>query len=206
LDIDSDERLDKSSNYSEEVFMACYGNVSGNSKNTWRTGLKLHNDEHIISSSVSSHYASNRHQVYAIINDISKEFDEDNNPIISPQNPTRGANHRAEGEIESAVAKGESSSLNGRMAVTMAQLPANLTREVLMGYQYTSQPALQAERICDDDMLIKPISRHRSKSIGIKKNREGFIGRKMKVYKKPISSQSTTVRTRVYEPRKKIAR
>jgi hypothetical protein len=30
-DIDSDERLDKSSNYSEEDFMAYYGNVFSNS-------------------------------------------------------------------------------------------------------------------------------------------------------------------------------
>jgi hypothetical protein len=99
----SNENLNKSHNYSEEDFMFCYGNVFNNSEDTWRSGLKLHNDEHIIPSTVSSHYASNRHQVYAIINDTSEEFDTENNPIINLQNPARGANHRAEGETESAI-------------------------------------------------------------------------------------------------------
>jgi hypothetical protein len=102
-DAASDENLDNASNYSEEDFIARHGNVSSNSEDTWRSGLKLHSDEHIIPSSVSSRYASNRHQVCVIINDTSKEFDAENNPIINPQNPVRGANHRAEGEIESAV-------------------------------------------------------------------------------------------------------
>jgi hypothetical protein len=83
----SNENLDKSHNYSEEDFMVCYCNVFNNSEDTWRSGLKLHNDEHIIPSTVSSHYASNRHQVYAIINDTSEEFDAENNPIINLQNP-----------------------------------------------------------------------------------------------------------------------
>jgi hypothetical protein len=86
-DMGSDENLDKSHNYSEEDFMACYGNVSGNSEDTWREGLKLHNDKHTFPSSVSSHYASNRHQVYVIINDTSEEFNTENNQIINPQNP-----------------------------------------------------------------------------------------------------------------------
>jgi hypothetical protein len=64
--------------------MACYGNVSGNSKDTLRTGLKLHNDENIIPSSVCSNYASNQHQVYIIINDTSEKLDAENNPIINP--------------------------------------------------------------------------------------------------------------------------
>jgi hypothetical protein len=57
-----DENIGKSRNYSEEDLMAYYGNVSANSEDTWRSGLKLHNDEHINPSSSSSHYASNRHQ------------------------------------------------------------------------------------------------------------------------------------------------
>jgi hypothetical protein len=60
-DIGSDENLEKSHRHSEEAFMACYGNVSSNSKDAWRVGLKLYNDEHMFPSSVSSHYASNRH-------------------------------------------------------------------------------------------------------------------------------------------------
>jgi hypothetical protein len=101
-DIGSDKNLKKSHSHSEEAFMACYGNISSNSKEAWRVGLKLYNDEHMFPSSVSGHYASNRHQVYVIINDASEEFDALNNPIINPQNPMQGANHRAEGETESA--------------------------------------------------------------------------------------------------------
>jgi hypothetical protein len=72
LDMDSDENLGNVSNYSEEDFMACYGNVSSNSENTWRSGLKLHDGEHTVPSSSSSHYDSNRHQVCVIINDTSR--------------------------------------------------------------------------------------------------------------------------------------
>jgi hypothetical protein len=58
-DMGSDKNLDKSINYSEEDFMACYGNVSANSEDTWRSGLS------------SSHYASNQHQVNVIIRKTS---------------------------------------------------------------------------------------------------------------------------------------
>jgi hypothetical protein len=86
-DMGSDENPDKSKSYSQEDYMVCYCNVSINSEGTWRSGLKLHNDEHTILSSVSSHCARNQHQVYVIINDTSEEFDAKNNPIINPQNP-----------------------------------------------------------------------------------------------------------------------
>jgi hypothetical protein len=49
----SDENLDNFSNYSEEDCIACYGNVSGNSKDTWSSGLELYNDEQTIFSSES---------------------------------------------------------------------------------------------------------------------------------------------------------
>jgi hypothetical protein len=58
---------DRISNYSEEDFMACYGNVSGNSEDTWRSGLQLYDDEQTIFSSGSSHGVNNQHQMYAII-------------------------------------------------------------------------------------------------------------------------------------------
>jgi hypothetical protein len=35
-DMGSDENLNKSSNYSEEGLLVCYGNVSDNSEVTWR--------------------------------------------------------------------------------------------------------------------------------------------------------------------------
>jgi hypothetical protein len=55
--------------------------------------------------------------VCVIINDTSEEFDIENNPVINPQNLERWANHRAEGEIESAVMTREKGSpQGGRMA------------------------------------------------------------------------------------------
>jgi hypothetical protein len=142
-DMGFDKNLDESNKYSEEDFMACYGNVSNNSKDTWRAGLKLHNDKHMLPSSVSGHYASNRHQIYVIINDTYEEFNAENNPIINPQNPARGANHRAKGETKLVVAAREKVRLSAaewqmiKAAVNHgAVIPANSTREVLMGYQY----------------------------------------------------------------------
>jgi hypothetical protein len=41
--------------------------------------------------------------VYVIINDTSEEVDAKNNQVINPQNLERGANHRVEGETESAI-------------------------------------------------------------------------------------------------------
>jgi hypothetical protein len=58
--------------YYEKDFIACYGNVSDNSKDTWRSGLKLYNDEQTIFSLGSSCGASSRHQVCIIINDTSE--------------------------------------------------------------------------------------------------------------------------------------
>jgi hypothetical protein len=54
LDMASKGNSGSVSNYYEEDFMACYGNVSGNSKDTWRSGLKLYDDKHTIFSSSSS--------------------------------------------------------------------------------------------------------------------------------------------------------
>jgi hypothetical protein len=45
--------------------------------------------------------------VYIIINDTSEEVNNENNPVIKSHNLERGANHRADGETESAVADRE---------------------------------------------------------------------------------------------------
>jgi hypothetical protein len=83
--------------------------------------------------------------VYVTINDTFEEVDAKNNPVINPQNLERGANHRAEGETESAIV--------GRAKVYLlaeewqmikaavnhgAVIPTSSRREVLMGYQYAS--------------------------------------------------------------------
>jgi hypothetical protein len=90
---------DSMSNYSEEDFIA-YGNVSGNSEVTWKSGLELYGDEQTIFSLGSSHGANNQHQVCVIINDTPEEFDTENNLVINPQDLELGAKHRAEGETE----------------------------------------------------------------------------------------------------------
>jgi hypothetical protein len=142
-DMASKGNFDNISNYSEEDFMACYSNVSGNSEDTWRIGRELYGDEQTIFSSDSSHSTSNQHQVCVIINDTSEEFYTMNNPIIKPHNLERGANHRAEGETESAIATREKVHLTSAEWQTIkaafnhnAVIPPDSTREVLMGYRY----------------------------------------------------------------------
>jgi hypothetical protein len=103
LDMASEGNSDNISSYSEEDFIACYGNVSDNSEDTWRSGLELYDDEQANFSLGSCHDTSNRHPVCVIINDTSEEFDTENNPVINPQNLERGANHGAEGETESVI-------------------------------------------------------------------------------------------------------
>jgi hypothetical protein len=77
--------------------------MSLTTEDTWRPGLELYDDEQTIFSSGSNKGTSNRHQLCVILSDTSEEFDNENNPVINPQNLERGANHRAEGETESAV-------------------------------------------------------------------------------------------------------
>jgi hypothetical protein len=48
-----------------------------------------------------------------IITDTSEEVNNENNPVINPHNLERGANHRADGETESAVAGREKVYLSG---------------------------------------------------------------------------------------------
>jgi hypothetical protein len=70
-DMASDKNLGNINNQYEEDFIAYCGDVFGNSENAWRSILRLHDEEEILPSSSSSQYASNRHQVYVIINDTS---------------------------------------------------------------------------------------------------------------------------------------
>jgi hypothetical protein len=94
----SDENLDNISNYSVEDFMACYGNVFGNSEDTWESGLDLYSDEQTIFSSSSSSGVHNQYQVYAIIDETLEELNDNNNPIINPENVRWDANHMAEAD------------------------------------------------------------------------------------------------------------
>jgi hypothetical protein len=80
-----------------EDLMICHDDTSDKSTDTWKTGLELHEDDDSIFSSFNSKF-DNRYQVLAIVGDNSKEFDENNNPVLNPANINRGANHLAEGE------------------------------------------------------------------------------------------------------------
>jgi hypothetical protein len=123
--------------------MVCYGSVSNNSKDTWKSGLELYGDEQKIFSSVSRGAVYSQYQVYAIIDDTSEEFDANNNPIINLENVTRGANHMAEGDTKETVAARVKVQLTAaewdsiKAAITTgAAIPVNARREALLGYHY----------------------------------------------------------------------
>jgi hypothetical protein len=109
LDLEeSSDYQDMSSNrnsniYYKEDFMICYDNISNDSENTWKSGLELYDDEQLIFSSGSTRDIHSQHQVYAIIDDTSKEFNDNNNPIIKPTNVRRGANHIEEGDTAESI-------------------------------------------------------------------------------------------------------
>jgi hypothetical protein len=125
---------------------------SGNSEGAWRLDLQLHDDEQMIPSSSLNQYTSNKHQVYVLISDTSEEFDAKNNSVIDPHNIERGANHRAEGETDSAIATREKVHLSVaewkmiKAALNHnAAIPADSTREILMG---TSMPCISKGNNC----------------------------------------------------------
>jgi hypothetical protein len=89
-----------------EDLMICHDDASDKSTDTWKTGLELHEDDGIIPSSFNSKF-DNRYQVLAIVGDNSKEFNENNNPVLNPANINRGANHLAEGETVDSLASRE---------------------------------------------------------------------------------------------------
>jgi outer membrane receptor for ferric coprogen and ferric-rhodotorulic acid len=64
-------------------FMICCGSISNKSTDTWKIGLKLHEDDQTIFSSFSSKF-DNQYQLLAIIGYNSEEFDDNNNPVLNP--------------------------------------------------------------------------------------------------------------------------
>jgi hypothetical protein len=89
-----------------EDLMICHDDALDKSTNTWKTGLELHEDDETIFSSFNNKF-DNRYQVLAIVGDNSKEFDENNNPVLNPANINRGANHLAVGETANSLASRE---------------------------------------------------------------------------------------------------
>jgi hypothetical protein len=139
-DIVSSKKFD---NISEKDFITSCGDVSRNSEDMWRSGLKLHNNEQTKLYSNAIQCTKNQHQMCMVISDTSEEVDNKNNPVISSHNLERGANYRADAETESAVAGREKVYLSGeewRMIKEVVNHGATILTdsrmEVLMGYQY----------------------------------------------------------------------
>jgi hypothetical protein len=123
-------------------FIICCDNISDNSTDTWKTGLDLHEDEQTTFSSFNSKY-DNQYQVLAIIADNSEELDDNNNPVLNPANVTRAANHLAEGDTADSLANRAKIRLSAEDWNTIkvaiehgAAIPADATKEVLLGYHY----------------------------------------------------------------------
>jgi hypothetical protein len=53
-DTSSDGNSNNSNSYSKDDFMVCYGNISNNSEDTWKSGLEIYKDEQTIFSSGSN--------------------------------------------------------------------------------------------------------------------------------------------------------
>jgi hypothetical protein len=91
--------------------------------------------------------------VFAIIGDNSEEFD-NNNPVLSPGNITRGANHLAEGDTAYSLATRAKVRLSADEWKTIkaavdngATIPIDTSKEVLLGYHYAlHQQSRQLER------------------------------------------------------------
>jgi hypothetical protein len=86
-----------------EDLMISHDDALDKSTDTWKIGLELHEDEETIFSSFNSKF-DNRYQVLAIVGDNLEEFDENNNPVLNPENINRWANHLAEGETADSLA------------------------------------------------------------------------------------------------------
>jgi hypothetical protein len=126
-------------------FIICCDNISDKSTDAWKTGLELHEDEQITFSSFNNKY-DNQYQVLAIIGDNSEELDDNNNPILNPANMTRGANHLAEGDTADSLANRAKIRLSAEDWNTIkaaiehgAAIPADASKEVLLGYHYALQ-------------------------------------------------------------------
>jgi hypothetical protein len=139
-DMSFDGNSNHSNSYSKEAFMVCYGNITNNSEDTWKSGLELYDDEQTIFSSGSNKDVHSQYQVYAIIDDSSEELDGNNNPITNPANIRRRANHMAEGDTAESIANRVLTVVEWetiRAAVDNGTtIPIDIRQEVLLGYHY----------------------------------------------------------------------
>jgi hypothetical protein len=125
-----------------EDLMICHNDTSDKTTDTWKTGLKLHEDDKTIFSSFNSKF-DNWYQVLVIVGDNSKEFDENNNPVLNLANINRGANHLAEGETADSLASREKVRLSAsewKISKTAVEhgvpIPTDASKNMLLGYHY----------------------------------------------------------------------
>jgi hypothetical protein len=107
--------------------------------------LELHEDDQTTFSSCNSKF-DNQYQILAIIGDNSKEFDDNNNPVLNLANVTRGANHLAEGDTaDSLTTRAKIRLLADEWNTIKAAIkhvttiPVDARKDVLLGYHYALQ-------------------------------------------------------------------
>jgi hypothetical protein len=112
------------------------------STNTWKTGLKLHEDDQTIFSSFSNKI-NHQYQVFDIIGDNLEEFHDNNNPILNPANITKGANHLVEGDTADSLTTRAKVQLTAdqwkkikAVVDNDATIPIDASKEVFLGYHY----------------------------------------------------------------------
>jgi hypothetical protein len=98
--------------------------------------------------------------VLAIIGDNSEEFDENNSPVLNPENIDRGANHLAEGHTVEYLAAREKVRLSADewrviRAVVEHGMPilSNSSKNMLLGYHYALRQ--QAKQLAKEKIEIQ---------------------------------------------------
>jgi hypothetical protein len=94
------ENLDLESQLKD--LMIYHDDTSDQSKDTWKTGLELSEDDNPIFSNYNDKL-NNRCQILTITEDNLEELNENNNSVLNPANINRGANHLAEGETADSL-------------------------------------------------------------------------------------------------------
>jgi hypothetical protein len=142
-----------------EDLTICLDDISDKSTDTWKTRLELSEDGDSIFSSFNSNIGK-QCQVLAIVGDNSEEFDENNNPVLNPENIDRGANHLAEGQTIESLTTREKIRLSAdewriiREAMENGtSIPSNSSKDILLGYHYALRQ--QAKQLAKDKIEIQ---------------------------------------------------
>jgi hypothetical protein len=142
-----------------EDLIICHDDISDKSTDTWKTGLELSEDDDSIILSFNNKIGK-QCQVLAIVGDNSKEFNENNNPVLNLANIGREANHLAEGQTADSHITSEKIRLSAnewrviRAAVEHGTpIPSNSSKDMLLGYHYTLRQ--QAKQLAKEKIEIQ---------------------------------------------------